>query len=202
MRLDIVITGVGGQGNVLASRILARAAMDYGLSVRTSEAIGMAQREGVVMSQVRMGSGSFGALIPNGQADILLGFELAETVRGLPKLKQEGVVVVNTESILPVSVSLGLSQYDPDQLMSYLQEQAGGLKQINATALARQAGTPKATNIVMLGALAGLNVLPFAATHLKQVAMELIPSRLREINLKAFELGQQAVGGAEPCRCF
>lgn len=85
MRCDIVIAGVGGQGNVLASRILARAAMEYELPVQTSEAIGMAQREGVVMSHVRMGAGNYGSLIPNGGADVLLGFELAETIRGLDK---------------------------------------------------------------------------------------------------------------------
>lgn len=195
MRMDIVITGVGGQGNVLASRILARAAMDYGLAVRTSEAIGMAQREGVVMSQVRMGSDSIGALIPDGQADVLLGFELAETVRGLPKLKKEGVVIANTATIFPVSVSLGLSQYNPEQLTSFLKESAAELHLMDATSLAGQAGTSKATNIVLLGALSSLNILPFDAEHLKQVALEIIPSRLREVNRRAFELGQAAVGG-------
>lgn len=120
MRCDIVIAGVGGQGNVLASRILARAAMEYELPVQTSEAIGMAQREGVVMSHVRMGAGNYGSLIPNGGADVLLGFELAETIRGLDKIKNDGVVIANSYTIYPVSVSLGISQYDPVGLVDYL----------------------------------------------------------------------------------
>lgn len=195
MRLDVVITGVGGQGNVLASRILARSAMEFGLPVRTSEAIGMAQREGVVMSQVRMGFGKYGALVPDGRADVLLGFELSETVRGLPKLKKDGLVLANTEAIYPVSVSLGLSEYNPVKLALYLKENTKSLHFIDATNLAVQAGSGKATNIVMLGALSGLNVLPFEDYHLKQVMLEVIPPKLHSINLKAFELGQRAVGG-------
>lgn len=196
MRLDLVITGVGGQGNVLASRILARAAMEAGLPAMTSEAIGMAQREGVVMSQVRMGAGSYGALIPDGGADVLLGFELAETVRGLPKLKQGGVVLTNTHSIHPVSVSLGLSQYDQEQLTEFLRENTKALYLLDAAALAQQAGTIKATNIVLLGALSALQVLPYDADHLEQVVLSSIPTRLREINHRAFALGQEALGGA------
>lgn len=195
MSLNIVITGVGGQGNVLASRILARAAMESGLVARTSEAIGMAQREGVVMSQVRMGHDQYGALIPNGYGDVLLGFELAETVRGLPKLKKDGVVIANTEMIFPVSVSLGISQYNPEQLTAFLKESTKSLYLIKATSLAKEAGTPKATNIVMLGALSSLNLLPFEADCIKQVMAEVIPPRLQEINLRAFALGQQAIGG-------
>lgn len=200
MRLDLVITGVGGQGNVLASRILARAAMEAGLPVLTSEAIGMAQREGVVMSQVRMGSGNYGALIPDGGADVLLGFELAETVRGLTKLKRGGVVIANTHNIHPVSVSLGLSQYDRRQLTSFLQESTESLYFLDAAALAEQAGTIKTTNIVMLGALSALRILPYDADHLKKVVLDTIPPGLREINQRAFALGQEAVGGVPKCQ--
>ncbi len=195
MRLDIVITGVGGQGNVLASRILAKAAMEWGLPVRTSEAIGMAQREGVVMSQVRMGEGAYGALIPDGSADILLGFELAETIRGLAKLKTGGVVIANRQTIFPVSVSLGLSQYEPEQMISYLENTAAQYHLLDATALAGEAGTYKCTNIVMLGALASLGILPYDEEHLKQVMLDSIPPKLRDINLRAFALGRQALGG-------
>lgn len=196
MRMDIVIAGVGGQGNVLASRILARAAMESGLPVRTSEVIGMAQREGVVMSQVRMGDGQYGSLIPNGQADVLLGFELAETVRALPKLKKAAVVIANCQAIHPVSVSLGLSSYQPDRLTAFLKERAGTLYLFDATSLANQAGTYKATNIVMLGALSALNLLPYDADCLRAVMEDVIPPRLRQMNMTAFELGRQAVGGA------
>lgn len=195
MRLDIVITGVGGQGNVLASRILAKAAMEWGLPVRTSEAIGMAQREGVVMSQVRMGEGAYGALIPDGGADILLGFELGETIRGLTKLKPGGVVIANRQTIFPVSVSLGLSQYEPEQMISCLENSNARYHLLDATALASDAGTYKCTNIVMLGALSSLGILPYDDDHLKQVMLDAIPPKLRDINLRAFQLGRQALGG-------
>ncbi|SHF01672.1 indolepyruvate oxidoreductase subunit beta [Desulforamulus putei] len=196
MRLDIVIAGVGGQGNVLASRILARAAMEVGLPVRTSEVIGMAQREGAVMSQVRMGAGDYSALIPNGQADVLLGLELAETVRAVTKLKKGAVVIANSATIYPVSVSLGFSSYHPEQLTAFLKERTDSLYLFDATSLANQAGTYKATNMVMLGALSVLDLLPYSADHLRAVMEDVIPPRLREMNLTAFALGRQAVGGA------
>lgn len=194
--MNIVITGVGGQGNVLASRILARAALEYGLPVQTSEAIGMAQREGVVMSQVRLGEGTYGCLIPDGQGDILLGFELAETVRGLRKLKAGGTVVANLATIYPVSVSLGLSSYQAQPLIDYLKQSTEQLYLLDATALAQQAGNVKATNIVLLGALSALNLLPYPTEHLQGIMLQMIPSALRDLNIHAFTLGQQAVGGA------
>lgn len=195
MRLDIVIAGVGGQGNVLASRILARAAMEAGLPVQTSEAIGMAQREGVVMSQVRIGPGDYSCLIPDGRADVLLGFELAETVRGLSKIKNGGAIIANSEAIYPVSVSLGISQYTPDKLTSFLKEKTEKLYLFNATALAEQAGTVKATNIVLLGALSALKLLPYDMDVLKKVMLAMLPPALHDLNLRAFELGRQALGG-------
>ncbi|CCO09076.1 indolepyruvate oxidoreductase subunit beta [Desulforamulus hydrothermalis] len=196
MRLDILIAGVGGQGNVLASRILARAAMEAGLPVRTSEVIGMAQREGVVMSQVRMGQGDYSALIPTGQADVLLGLELAETVRAINKVKKGAVVLANTATIQPVSVSLGLATYDTRQLTAFLQERTATLHLFDATALASQAGTFKATNMVLLGALSALDLLPFSADHLQSVVEKMMPPRLLPINQRAFALGRQAIGGA------
>jgi indolepyruvate ferredoxin oxidoreductase beta subunit len=192
MKLDIVITGVGGQGNVLASRILAQAAMDAGYSVRTSEAIGMAQREGVVMSQVRIGEALNGAVIPDGEADVLLGFELAETVRGLPKLKNQGTVIANNKTIIPVSAALGICNYASKDLLNYLQTNVSNLSLFAATELAAQAGTAKATNIVLLGALAGTKLLPFNKEHLLERVLQAVPVKFREINRRAFELGCQA----------
>ncbi|MBO8138587.1 MAG: indolepyruvate oxidoreductase subunit beta [Desulfotomaculum sp.] len=189
MKLDIIITGVGGQGNVLSSRILAQAAIKSGLSARTSETIGMAQREGVVMSQVRMGDIIYSPLIPDGEADILLGFELAETVRGLPKLKNNAVVIANQAAIVPVSAALGNSGYQADKIKDYLKEHVKNLYLLDATALAAKAGTYKATNIVLLGALAQLNILPFSKDKLLQVILDTVPSKYKEINIRAFELG-------------
>ena len=193
MSFDIVITGVGGQGTVLAARVLARAAMATGLPVRTSEIIGMAQREGVVMSQVRFGDPLWGALIPNGKADLLLGFEPAEAVRGLPKLKANGTAVVNTAAVLPVTVSLGLSAYDPQACLGCLREKVPFLYLLDAFRLAVEAGHPRAINAVLLGAVAALNLLPFTADHLLHCLLAALPEKYREINRRAFAAGQDDI---------
>lgn len=197
MKTDIVIAGVGGQGNVLASRILARAAITAGYRVRTSEMIGMAQREGMVMSQIRIGEADslYGAIVPNGAADILLGFELAETVRALPKLKPGGTVITSTGAVLPVSVTMGLSTYDLPGIKGYLQGAVEHLYTIDALALATRAGNYRAANMVLLGALAALDILPYSGDVLLSTVLAAVPDRFKEVNQLAFTLGRQAVGG-------
>ncbi|MCL6446773.1 MAG: indolepyruvate oxidoreductase subunit beta [Armatimonadetes bacterium] len=194
MSFDIVITGVGGQGTVLAARVLAAAAMAAGLPVRTSEIIGMAQREGVVMSQVRFGDPLWGALIPDRKADLLLGFEPAEAVRGLPKLKPAGVAVVNTTPVIPVTAALGLSAYDPQACLAYLREKVPRLYLLEASRLAAEAGHPRAVNSVLLGAAAALDLLPFSAGSLLDCLLAAVPEKYREVNRRAFEAGKMAVG--------
>lgn len=194
MRLDIVIAGVGGQGTVLASRIIAQAAMMAGHQVRTSETIGMAQREGTVTSHVRIGDSLHGALIPDHGADIMLGFELAETVRWLHKLKPTGTAYVNNDKIIPVSVASGRSTYDVEALERYLTVNVQNLITFDATGLAVQAGTFRATNTVLLGALSNNPALPFTPEQLLDAAMSVIPAKVRDVNKKAFELGR-GLGG-------
>ncbi len=193
MNLDIVIAGVGGQGNVLASRILARAAMEAGLAVLTSEVIGMAQREGVVMSQVRMGRKLMGALIPDGCADVLLAFEPAEAVRSLPKLKPGGMMIASTAPVIPVTVALGYSSYDHQAVLAYLKEVVNRAYLLDALSLAVQAGHPRTLNAVLLGSLAALGVLPFTADHLLGVMLDMLPEKLQEMNRRAFVAGLKAV---------
>lgn len=192
MKLDIVLSGVGGQGLILASRVLGQAAVEAGLEVRTSEQIGMAQREGAVSSHVRLGRGLWGGIIPDGGADAILGFELAEAVRALPKLKPGGLLVASTGTLIPVTTALGLSAYSPGDLRAYLQ--SGGRKAclIEAEALAARAGSPKALNLVLLGALAAFGVLPFSAEQLKKTALSLVPGRQAGVNGPAFDLGYQS----------
>ncbi|MHB1041552.1 MAG: indolepyruvate oxidoreductase subunit beta [Eubacteriales bacterium] len=192
MKTDIVIAGVGGQGSVLASRALAHAAMAEGLPVRTSEVIGMAQREGMVTSHVRMGQGLYGSIIPDGAADFLLGLELAETVRCLPKLKPGGLVITTTSAIVPASVHLGLSTYDSASLITYLKRKNGNALLFDAVELAAQAGHGRAANSVVLGALSRAGRLPFSPEQLVNSILEMIPGKLHEINRRAFELGRRA----------
>lgn len=196
MKLDLVISGVGGQGSVLASRALAQAAMENGLAVRTSEVIGMAQREGPVTSHIRMGDELFGAIIPDYEADFLLGFELAETVRGLHKLKPGGTLITSTTTIVPVSVQLGLSCYNPEALVKHLGKQPGKTVLLDVDQLSRRAGHPKAGNVVILGALSSLPGLPFRPDQLLRSILSHVPERFQEINQRAFEFGQMAMGVA------
>ncbi len=193
MKLDIVISGVGGQGSVLASRALAGAGMGLGLDVRTSEIIGMAQREGSVTSQVRIGEQLFGATIPDHEADILLGFELAETIRALPKLKPGGVIIASSSAIVPVSVQLGISSYDREAMRRYLREQPGKVVLLDLDELAKSAGNIKTGNVIILGALSTLPGLPFEPEQLLQAVLNLIPEKLQNTNKRAFEVGRRAM---------
>jgi indolepyruvate ferredoxin oxidoreductase beta subunit len=193
MKLDIVISGVGGQGSVLASRALAGAGMGLGLDVRTSEIIGMAQREGSVTSQVRIGEQLFGATIPDHEADILLGFELAETIRALPKLKPGGVIIASSSAIVPVSVQLGISSYDREAMRRYLREQPEKVVMLDLDELAKSAGSLKTGNVVILGALSTLPGLPFEPEQLLQAVLNLIPEKLQNTNKRAFEVGRRAM---------
>lgn len=193
MSLDLVIAGVGGQGTVMASRVLAMAALEAGLPVRTSETIGMAQREGTVTSHVRMGEPLYGAIIPDGGADILLGFEPAETVRWLHKLKPGGRVLANSHKIVPVSVASGKSVYEEEALVQHLREKVKDLTIFDATGLATQAGSYKAANTVMLGALSTTDGLLFTQAQLLDAVLAMIPAKLRDINIRAFELGREAM---------
>lgn len=197
MRMDVVIAGVGGQGTVLASRVIAMAAMEAGLPVRTSETLGMAQREGTVTSHVRVGEPLHGALIPDGGADIMLGFELAETVRWLHKLKPGGTLLANRAKIVPVSVTSGRSVYDEEALLNYLQDKVENLVLFDATQLASQAGSYRATNTVLLGALSALTGVPVTSEQLLKAILAMIPAKLRDINTQAFELGMKAVEVAQ-----
>lgn len=193
MKLDIVISGVGGQGSVLASRALALAAMSKGLAVRTSEVIGMAQREGPVTSHVRMSDELHGAIIPDRGADFLLGFELAETVRALDKLKPGGTIIASSSTIVPVSVQLGISNYNQADYIKHLEESAGRAVFIDLAEISSRAGSLKTGNVVMLGALSTFHELPFEPEQLLQAVLNSVPDRLRDVNRSAFELGRQAM---------
>jgi len=188
--MDIVMCGVGGQGTVLTSRVLGEAALVSSYQVRTSEIIGMSQREGSVLSQVRIGKELHGPLVPEGNADYLMGFELAETVRNIDKIKPGGKLLVNTQTIVPPSVYVGISSYDPQALKDYLSCRFPDIKFIDAQDLARKAGNVKAVSAVMLGAFSRIFNLVQPEIILEQLCRR-IPERLREVNAQAFKLGQE-----------
>ena len=192
MKYDILIAGVGGQGVVLASRMLALAAMKAGFHVSTAETIGMSQREGSVSSHIRIGNEVSGSLIPIGQADLLLGLEPAETVRNLPFLREGGKVLVNTHAIPPASRPPGSPEYDPAALLSFLCDYPDILCS-DFTGLAEDEGTYRAANVAMLGAAAGARGLPFPEEILKAVLDAEIPEKYRAVNKAAFERAMKCI---------
>ena len=191
MQSDILIAGVGGQGQVLASRLLGAAAIDAGFPARTSETIGMSQRGGCVTSNVRIGGDVMSSAVPRGQADLILGFELCETVRNLGRLKKDGAVVVSTQVISPVAVSLGLASYDSEKMLQYIKDNVKRLVVIDAQAVAAEAGSVRATNVVLLGAACGAGFLPFDSERFFAVVGQNVPQKFKSLNEKAFTLGKQ-----------
>ena len=158
MKKDILICGVGGQGTVLASKIIAAAAMDEGSPVHSAETIGMAQRGGSVTSHVRIGENVFSPLIPFGSADLILAFEPAEAVRSIRYLRQGGVAVVNTAATRPVTESLHPTGYDGSEMTAWLRDRCRCIF-VNAEEVCRPFGSAKFFNIILLGIAAGSGAL-------------------------------------------
>ena len=179
---------VRGQGVILISEIIGRAALREGLSVRGVETHGMAQRGGSVINHIRVGC-RYSAMISPGGADVLLAMEPAEALRYAHYLSPEGVALVNTRPVLPVTVTTGEASYPAvEEILAPLRRVASRVRAIDATALAAEAGSPQATNVVMLGALA--RHLPMEEATLLEALTETVPAKYIEINRKAFELGK------------
>ena len=188
MSTNVILAGVGGQGAVLASKLLARAAMERGLSVKTAETIGMAQRGGSVFSHVRMGEGAHSPLIGRGRADAIVAFEPAEAARQLPFLRSGGMVVTSGLPVVPVSAATGGPAYDLPAIMSYLRERVGekNLAVVDASAAAGALGTAKALNVVLLGAAARAGALgPITVDDLAIAVRALVSPRFLDLDLTA-----------------
>lgn len=193
MKYNIVLAGVGGQGTVLASQLLAQAAMQLGETVRTAETIGMAQRGGCVVSHVRIGAQATSPLVPKGQADILLGFEPGEAVRCLPYLKPGGLVIAATQTIKPVTDSLGDSTYCVDAMLEFLQQQTQNPIFIDTDAICRELGSIKVLNVVLLGALCQSGVIPISFSNMETAIRQRVRERFWVLNQKALDAGRQAI---------
>lgn len=189
----IVIAGVGGQGTLLATRLIAETAIAEGLNVRIGETYGMAQRGGPVMGHIQIGE-AYSPQIRPGDADALLGFEIAEaTRRGVTYLKQGGLAIVNSKKLPPVEVISGMRKYPEEgELLRLMKRVSGKVVVFDATALAEKAGDPIATNMVMLGALSASAVLPFSEAKITAQMKASIPSRFLELNTRAFKLGAES----------
>ena len=186
---SIIIVGVGGQGILLASKILSTAAMERGLFVRTSETIGMAQRGGSVSSHVRMDAKELSPVIPQGRADLLIGFELSEAARILGKLAPEAKAIVNAEKIVPTNVALKKGVYLEDEYLELLKKRVSGVLLIEGTPLALKAGNARSLNVVMLGAASGAGLLPFGEDEIRAALRKSVKEKTLAVNEKAFDLG-------------
>ena len=192
MLRSIVIAGVGGQGTLLASKILSEAAQKKGLFVRTSETIGMAQRGGSVSSHLRIGAEDVSPVIPFRHADILLAFELAEAVRQLTRVSPNARGVINTDCLIPTNVVLRQGVYLKDEYVALLKESLHDSVFISGNPIALEAGDARSLNMVLLGAGVGAGILPFSEADILEVMKELIKPKLIGINVHAFELGIRA----------
>ena len=184
---SIMITGVGGQGTLLASRVLGNAALEKGLDVKMSEVHGMAQRGGSVVTYVRFGESVASPVIDRGQADVLLAFEQLEAARYLSYLKKDGLLITNTQKINPMTVVSGATAY-PADVLDNLAKAPIRLNTLDALSLAREAGSEKAVNIVLIGKLSACTDL-FTKEELLDSIRKTVPAKLLEVNLRAFENG-------------
>lgn len=192
MNKSVLLAGVGGQGTVLASKLIAQAAIDLGLSARTAETIGMAQRGGCVVSHVRIGE-AHSPLIPKGKADIIIGFEPAEAVRCLPYLKDGGVVITTKKAIKPVTASLSGSSYDGTEMIDYLARNQEKLVVVDGEKIRAACGSAKVLNIALLGAACAAGTLGIPMESFQKAIESRLPQKFVTMNLKALELGAQEV---------
>jgi len=192
--LNIIICGTGGQGVVLLSELLGSAAVRDGVAVKGSEVLGMAQRGGSVFSNIRLGGDALAPMTPEGKVDVIIAVEPSEALRNIQYLTKNGVVVLNSRTVLPYTVFLGKSGYPT------LKEIQAGLKKVtdriitlDATALAQAAGSLQSANVVMLGALYGTGLMPMSVETAKAAILGRFKAKVGEINIKAFDIGYEEV---------
>lgn len=191
---NIVITGVGGQGVLTASQILGWAALKAGYKVRVGEVHGMSQRFGSVIAYVRFGEDVYGAMVPEGKADVIMAFEPVEALRYINYLKEGGLVIANSKPIPPVQVSMGLARYPSmEEIRNIIENEfKAKLVAFDAEKLAIKAGHAITTNTVLIGALTQTPEFPLSAEHVKEVIRLSVPPKAIDVNMKAFDLGVQA----------
>jgi len=185
----VCFTGVGGQGTLLATMVLAEAAIHAGYQVLASEVHGMAQRGGVVESTVMIGDIK-SPIISEGEADVLLGFEPVETYRAMRKCSADSVVISNSVPVMPYSVAIGKGSYpEVEKLFAFIQSRVKRLLTLNAQALAEQTGSLLSANVVMVGALAKSGVLPVSREAFEETIRTKTKAAFVGANLRAFDLG-------------
>jgi len=185
----LIIVAVGGQGNLLASRVLGEAALLSDVPVRMSEIHGMAQRGGVVESAIVFGD-SDSTIISDGEADVLVGFEPSETIRAINKSNSDTVVITNLSPLPPFTVAIGKGTYpDLNEVQDLIRAKTANLIAFDAADLAKEAGNVMSVNMVLLGAMIQTDILPLTADSIKEIIKTKTKKAFVDINLKAFDLG-------------
>ena len=185
---NIMIVGVGGQGTLLASKLLGNMLLKAGYDVKVSEVHGMSQRGGSVVTYVRYGDKVYSPVVDRGGADLILSFEALEAARWLEYLKEDGTIITNTQQIDPMPVIAGLAEY-PEDLIGKIKAKGVKVDAFNCLALAEEAGTSKAVNLVLLGRLS--NYFDFSEEEWIKTIEEGVPAKFVEMNKKAFKLGRE-----------
>lgn len=185
---SIMIVGVGGQGTLLASRLLGAALISVGYDVKVSEVHGMSQRGGSVVTYVKYGDKVESPIVQKGQADLILAFEQLEAARWLPFLKTDGTIVANTQKIDPMPVVTGVATY-PEGVLDAIRKTGVNLKAVDALSLAVEAGSSKAVNVVLIGVMAAH--MDISRDTWEHAIRDTVPAKFLEMNLKAFDLGYQ-----------
>lgn len=183
--MNVMIVGVGGQGTLLASRILGNVVIDLGYDVKVSEVHGMSQRGGSVVTYVKYGEEVYSPIIDKGEADIILAFEMLEAYRALPYLKKGGKIIANNQKINPMPVIIGATEY-PKDIENKLASMVD-LTCLDALSLAKKAGNIKAVNVVLIGIMAKNSNIEY--DKWVEVIKKTVPEKLLDVNLKAFDLG-------------
>ncbi|NLB82081.1 MAG: indolepyruvate oxidoreductase subunit beta [Clostridiaceae bacterium] len=189
---NIMIVGVGGQGTLLASRILGNVAINSGYDVKVSEVHGMSQRGGSVVTYVKYGKEVFSPVISEGEADIILAFEQLEAYRYFKFLKNNGVMLVNIQKIDPMPVITGAARY-PDEIINKLKNTGADITEVDALQAANKAGNAKTANVVLIGLLASKTNIPKGVWE--NAIQQTVPQNFLDVNKKAFEIGYN--GGVE-----
>lgn len=193
---NIIITGVGGQGNVLASQILGQMLVQQGYIITIGETYGASQRGGSVMSHIRVSRrGQFSPLIPEGKCDLVIGLEPIEALRVLANYgNPEVMMLINTRPIYPIDVIAGSAAYpELSVVLKKIQRLSRGVWTLNATEIGLELGDPIFSNIVMLGALSALDLLPLHREGFQNAIQEMLPSHKLHLNMNAFDRGREAV---------
>ena len=187
MSKNIVLCGVGGQGTILASKLISAAAMAKGMPVKSAETIGMAQRGGSVFSHIRIGEDAVCPMIAKRTADIILGFEPGETVRMLPYLRQGGLVVVSKRAVMPVTAALAGSNYNGEEMVTYLSSVVDRLMVVDTDKACGELGSAKIINLLLLGAAAASGELGLSVEDIRQAVIDRVPQKFHQLNFSALD---------------